>query len=117
MPHVSSTQGDTAHSLAQKVLRIPKFAGVDFMARVFHPSSVFYLASNMLEGNVLMPSLEVSHAVKVPPTNENLVVLQAKLAAEAISTFEANTTLPPIVQPFKDESLIAKVAYLSDIAA
>jgi hypothetical protein len=117
LPHVSSTQGDAAHSLAHKVLAIPVFVGVDFMAPNFHPSSVFHLAGNMLEGKVPMPSLEVSQIVTVPPTLEDLVGLQAKLATEAISAFEANATSPPIVQSSGDQSLIAEVAYLSDIAA
>ena len=87
-----STRGDAAHSLAYKVLRLPVFAGVDFLTPDFQPSSVFHLAGSMLEGKVSMPSLEVSQAVTAPPTEEELVAMRAKLAAEAISIFEANST-------------------------
>ena len=60
VPQVSPIHGDAAHSLAYKVLRLPVFAGVDFMTSDFHPSRVFHLAGSMLEGKVPMPSLEVS---------------------------------------------------------
>ncbi len=114
---ITSSQADAAHTLAYKVLRLPVFAGVDFMTPDFQPSSVFHLAGSMLEGKVPMPSLEVSQAVTAPPIEEDLVAMQAKLAAEAISAFEANASLPSIGQPSRDQTLISGVAYLSDVAA
>ena len=116
-PPSSSTSVDAAHSLAYKVLRLPVFAGMDFLTPDFQAASVFHLAGSMLEGKVPIPSMEVSQAVIAPPTEEELVALRAKLAAEAISIFEANAAPTPPLQPSEDQSLISGVAYLSDIAA
>ena len=63
-----------------------------------------------------MPSLEVSQAVTAPPTEEDLVALRAKLAAEAISAFDAKSTSSLTAQSSGEQSLISGVAYLSDIA-
>ena len=52
----------------------------------------------MLEGKVPIPSLEVSQAVMAPPTEDELVAMRAKLAAEAISIFEANAPSTPLLQ-------------------
>ena len=116
VPHVSPIHGDAAHSLAYKVLQLPVFAGVDLMTPNFHPSGVFHLAGSMMEGKVPMPSLEVSQAVTAPSTEEDLVALRAKLAAEAISAFDAKSTSSLTAQSSEDQSLISGVAYLSDIA-
>ena len=70
----------------------------------------------MLEGKVPIPSLKVSQAVTVPLTKEEMVAMRAKLAAEAISLFEANATSPPIIQSSGDQTLISGVNYLSDVA-
>ena len=37
-----------------------------------------------------MPSLEIAQAITKPSTKEDLAKLQAKLATEAIATFEEN---------------------------
>ena len=70
----------------------------------------------MLKGKVHMPSLEVSQVVATSSTEKEMVAMQAKLAAEAVSIFEANTTSPPIIQPSGDQTLISGVAYLSNVA-
>ena len=116
-PSSSLMSGDAAHSLAHKVLQLPVFAGVDFLTPGFQAASVFHLAGSMLEGKVPMPSQEVSQAVMATPTEDELVAIRAKLAAEAISIFEANAAPTPSLQPSEDQSLISGVAYLSDIAA
>lgn len=113
----SRVQEDAAHTLAYKVLQLPVFSGVDLSIPEFQPSSVFHLAGSMLEGKVPMPSLEVAQAVVLPPSEEELVAMRAKLAAEAIAEFEANASSSPLVQSSEDHSLISGVAYLADIAA
>jgi hypothetical protein len=90
---------------------------MDFLTPDFQAASVFHLAGSMLEGKVPIPSMEVLQAVIAPPTEDELVALRAKLAAEAISIFEANAAPTPPLQPSVDQSLISGVAYLSDIAA
>ena len=52
-----------------------------------------------------------------PSIEEDFVAMRAKLAAEAISAFEANATSTPTAQPSEHQSLISGVAYLSDVAA
>lgn len=42
----------------------------------------------MLEGKVPMPSLDVAQIITSPSTDNNLTKLQAKLAVEAITTFD-----------------------------
>ena len=89
---------------------------MDFLTPDFQAARVFHLAGSMLEGKVPMPSMEVSQAVMAPPTEEELAAIRAKLAAEAISIFEANAVPPPSLQPSVDQSVISGVAYLSDVA-
>ena len=83
----------------------------------FQAASVFRLAGSMLEGKVPMPSMEVSQVVLALPTKDELVAIRAKLAASAISIFEANAALLSSLQSSEDHSLISGVAYLSDVAA
>lgn len=116
-PPSSSVSGEAAHSLAYKVLRLPVFSGMDFLTPNFQAASVFHLVGSMLEGKVPIPSLEVSQAVMAPPTEDELVAMRAKLAAEAILIFEADAPPTPPLQSSEDQSLISGVAYLSDIAA
>ena len=117
VPQASSTHKDATQSFAYKVLQLLVFAGVDFLTPDFQPANVFHLVGSMLEGKVPMSSLEVSHAMTAPPTEEDMVAIRAKLAVEALSIFEANATSPPIIQPSRDQALISRVAYLSNDAA
>ena len=116
-PDGGTVARDSAHTLAYKVLQMPIFSSVDLLATDLQPAGVFHLAGSMLEGKVPMPSLEVSQAVTAPPTEEDLVAMRAKLAAEAVAAFEANATATPAVRSSGDQSLISGVAYLSDVAA
>ena len=81
----------------------------------FVQAHLFHLVRKTLEGNLPMPSLEVVQAIIEPSTEEDLPKLQAKLAVEAIATFEENIAqqITPIL-PF-DVPLDTCLAYLTNV--
>ena len=123
-PHVSAlardeepVARDSVHTLAHKVLQMPMFSSIDVLASDFKPARVFHLAGQMLEGKVAMPSLEVAQAVTEPSTDEDLAKLRAKLAAEAIATFDEGVSQPMMPHPSSTMPSAMGIAYLADVAA
>ena len=80
------------------------FSSVEMLAPGLVLAEVFHLVGKMLEGKLPMPSPEVAQAITEPSTEEDFAKLRAKLAAEAIATFEDNvaqqmTPNPPFDVP------------------
>ena len=96
---------------------MPRFSYVEMPAGGFVPDEVFHLASKMLEGELPMPSLEVAQTITQPCTEEDLAKLRAKLATEAIATFEENVVHQMTPNPPFDVPLATRLAYLADVAA
>ena len=84
------------------------------------PTTVFHLASRILEGKASLSSLTIAQvtadlpAIKDP---KEAAKQQARLVAQAIESFDAHISDDKGLTTFYDSSKSAMVAYISDVAA
>ena len=116
----SNSSTDMMHTLASKVLDTPLFTAMEFSLPNFQPAKVFHLAGRILEGKASLPALTVAQATAENPVIEDpeeVAKRRARLAVEAIASFDAHTLDDGGPSTSYDSPISVGAAYLSDVAA
>ena len=111
---------DMVHTLASKVLHTPLFTSMEWSSSDIQPAKVFHLAGRILEGKATTSSLTVANATADLPTTEDYeetAKRQARLAKEAIESFDAHTLDGQEPTSFYHSPASVSAASLSDVAA
>ena len=111
---------DVLHTLASKVLHTPLFTAMEWSSSDIQPAKVFHLAGRILEGKATPSSLTVANATTDLPTTEDpeeAAKRRARLAEEAIASFDAHTLDGQEPTSSYHSPAFASAAYLSDVAA
>ena len=86
---------DVVHTLASKLLYIPLFTAMEWSSSAIQPAKVFHLVGRILEGKVTPTSLTMAQATVDSSTTgdpEETTKRRARLAAEAIASFDAHAS-------------------------
>ena len=115
----SNLATDMMHTLASKVLHTSLFIVMEWSSPDIQPAKVFHLASRILEGRTSPSSLIVAQAIANLPITEDLEKAarrQVRLAAEAITYFDAHVSGGQESTTFYNSPASAGTTYLSDVA-
>ena len=121
-PHVDALDPatDVVHTLASKLLHAPLFTAIEWLSSTIQPAKVFHLVGRILEGKAPPASLTVAQATVDPSSTEDPEKAgkqRARLAAEAIASFDAYASNGPEPTTSYDSPVSAGAAYLSGVAA
>ena len=108
------------HALASKALHTHSSTTMKWSSPGIQPAKVFYLACKTLKGNVSLSFLTVAQTItNLPITkdSEEAARRRARLATEAIASFDAHASDGQELTTSYDLPASAGATYLSDVAA